>query len=303
MNRVISFTLIITFFSFLFQNVYAQNNIQPSIMVVPWKKEGESYRKIIEEKQHVRSATSIINQAFLERGFRTIDFMVHYQTMKEDRILENANQQSIEQTVAENTNADIIVRVDGNMNHNSLGGYAEIILAAIDRQTSQNLSNQTCTSGEFRSAGFELLAKNALQNKNNSCLDNFLEMMQTQFIDIRKNGRPLKVSITYHEDSDYNGDTDIGDDFDVLSDLLKGFFLENAHNRYVRFSIMTATKFECDDFRIPLRDPENPDYPYDASNILSKFRKHFGKKYGIYCSGSLKGGSLNITICGSQKCN
>lgn len=286
-----------------YNGLFAQSNVQPSIMVVPNKKGAESYRTIIENNQYIRSAISIVNQAFLERDFRTIDFITNFQTLREDQIIENTNQKSIEQTIAENTNADIIVKVDAMMKRNSLGNYVEIILSAIDRQTSQNLSTLPCTSGEWNSTDFNILANNALQKKDNSCLDNFLEMMQGQFTDIRKNGRPIKISITYNAASDYNGDSDVGDDFDVLSDLIQDFLLANAFNQYARCPIKNATKYECDDFRIPLKNPKNPELPYDANDILRAFRKHFGKNYGINCRGSVNGSSLNITICGSEKCN
>lgn len=302
MKNTIKLFILSCFLFFVNSYAIAQDNVQPSVMVVPLKKQGESYRDLIESNHYIRSAITLINQKFLEKGFRTTDFLMNYQLLQEKRILESGNSTSIEQQVAENTNADIIIRVDAEMHQNGLGHFVEINLQAIDRQTGQNLSSIKCSSIEYDTNSFETLAKEALEDKKQSCLDNFLNIMDQQFKSIQEKGLPVSISITYSEDSDINGESLIDEiNFITLSEIMSDYFKEQALNNYAHCRSNSSTNFVCNDFRIPLKDPKT-DLPYDVSNVLSKFRKHFGKTYGIYCTGSINGTSLKITICGHQKC-
>ena len=48
--------------------------VQPKIMVVPYVKDGEDIRQIIENDANIRLVLSKIREAFDNRGFTTVDF-------------------------------------------------------------------------------------------------------------------------------------------------------------------------------------------------------------------------------------
>lgn len=296
--RLLTLLTILSFMLWETNPLFGQN-VQPSVMVVPLKKKGESYRIIIEDNKFIRTAIGKMDEFFLSRDFRTVDFLQHYQTIKNDAIIEKPNQTSIEQRIAENTNAEIIVYIDAEYIVDGRDKFVNVTLKAIDSHTAQVMSSAEGASMHGSFDDPELYIKKAIE----SCAENFLNTMNTQFADILENGRPTKISITLHPESDYNFNSEINDDFDELTDILSDFFKNAAFKNYARCPIKVKTKFECDDFRIPIRDPENPNLPYDINDTFRSFRKFLGKNYKIYCTGGMIGGTLRITICGSKKCS
>ena len=64
--------VVLSLFSFYAK---AQTVVQPKIMVIPYTKEGEDIRTVLEEDSNKRIALSKIKEAFDERGVSTIDFV------------------------------------------------------------------------------------------------------------------------------------------------------------------------------------------------------------------------------------
>lgn len=72
MTMRIKMTFLLCLFSILFME--AQTIVQPKIMVIPYTKEGEDIRTILENDENKRIALTKIKEAFDERGISTIDF-------------------------------------------------------------------------------------------------------------------------------------------------------------------------------------------------------------------------------------
>lgn len=292
----------ICFLVLLHTLINGQQNVQPSVMVVPFKTSDQSFQNIIESNRSLRVAIAKVDEYFLSRDFRTVDFLQHLNSINTDQVLESSNQSSLEQTVAESTNADVIVYIDADYkNYISLGEKVYVVnmtLKAIDVQSSQVLSS---AEGESKEANFddsEFLMKNAIDRIG----DNFLNRLNNQFADITKNGRPVKLSITLAPDAGIDMFSEVGEDYDLLMDVLEDYLKATAFNNYMRCPIKVETKYECDDFRIPLRDPDNPEMSYTASDYYRKLRKFLRKDYGLFTKPSIIGSNLRITICGSQNC-
>ena len=78
-------TILFYFLLFVFSLINAQNSAtnsggqvvtsQPKIMVVPYVKENENIRKILEDDVNKRIVLTKIKEAFDSRGFTTVDFI------------------------------------------------------------------------------------------------------------------------------------------------------------------------------------------------------------------------------------
>ena len=79
-TNIFKFSFIILLFAF-FTKIEAQTNspqvqtVQPKIMVIPYVKEGEDLRTILENDVNKRIALTKIKEAFDSRGFTTVDFV------------------------------------------------------------------------------------------------------------------------------------------------------------------------------------------------------------------------------------
>ena len=61
--------------------------VQPKIMVVPYVKDGEDIRQIIENDANIRLVLSKIREAFDNRGFTTVDFEAKLKTVNRNNAL------------------------------------------------------------------------------------------------------------------------------------------------------------------------------------------------------------------------
>jgi len=297
------FWVLILFSMCCYVHVWSQPNVQPSVMVVPFKTSDQTYQSIIENDRARRIAIAKVDEYFLARNFRTINFLQHLNSVNEDQILESKNQQSLEQQIAENTNADVIVYIDaGYKNYRASDGQqvyvVNMTLSAIDVQSAQTLS---AAEGESKVGSFddpEFYMKSAID----AIGDNFLNSLNKQFGDIIKNGRPMKLSLTIDPASTVDLFTEVGDDYDLLMDVLEDYFKSTAFNSYMRCPIKVQTKYECDDFRIPLKDPDSPEMNYTASDYYRQLRKFLRKEFGLFSKPTIIGSNLRVTICGKENC-
>lgn len=62
------------FFALVTSSLMAQSGTQPKIMVIPYTKQGEDIRTILEADENKRIVLTKIKEAFDERGYSTVVF-------------------------------------------------------------------------------------------------------------------------------------------------------------------------------------------------------------------------------------
>ena len=70
---------------------FAQMTSQPKIMVIPYTKQGEDIRTILEADQNKRVVLTKIKEAFDERGFSTIDFIAKLKAIESGNTFNSNN--------------------------------------------------------------------------------------------------------------------------------------------------------------------------------------------------------------------
>ena len=88
-THIFKFSFVILFFALFTKNI-AQTTpsqvqtVQPKIMVIPYVKEGEDLRTILEDDVNKRIALTKIKEAFDSRGFTTVDFVAKLKSAKDN---------------------------------------------------------------------------------------------------------------------------------------------------------------------------------------------------------------------------
>ena len=74
--------------------IWAQDvvTVQPKIMVIPYTKEGEDIRTILEQDVNKRITLAKIREAFDSRGFTTVDFTARLKAASQSAIFKEENQ-------------------------------------------------------------------------------------------------------------------------------------------------------------------------------------------------------------------
>jgi hypothetical protein len=248
------------------------NQIQPSIIVVPFKKEGEKYRQLLEDPIQgfqKRIAISRVKEAFDSRGFTTYDFIAELTKSETAGIFTASSLMDEKDLIVKNSGADIFVVVDINVDKGASGTDVKIILQAYETATARSLTNKDASSGKFYTDDISRLAGRAID----AMKEDFLNVLQSKFTDILNNGRSIYMEFVIDQGAAINFQSEIGDDGDLLSEVIMDWMSQNAYKNYAKRGGSTALKLIYDDVRIPLKD-QSTGLNYEIESFGRLIRKY-----------------------------
>jgi hypothetical protein len=282
-------------FAFFALNVYGQTAVQPKIMVIPYTKENEDIRTILEEDANKRIALSKIKEAFDERGVSTIDFVARLKAANTANVMSMDNQADIKSAIIDMSGADIYVEAEIVCQQSMIGGQSKpesrvkINVTAYDVATGASLANKIGEGGPFYTDDIAKLSMKAIS----SIADDFLDVMQSKFTDIAEQGMSIIMYITFDENSTYTMESEIGTQGFTLQDEIELWVESSAYNNYYHIQGVSPLNMVFDEIKLPFID--------DAGNryTVSKYGlnvQKFFRLLGISISRTTKGNSLYITI-------
>lgn len=263
--------------------------VQPKIMVVPFTKEGEDIRTVLEEDVNKRIVLTKIKEAFDSRGFTTVDFFGKMKALSTMNGLTLNNQADLKTMIIQQSGADIYVDAEINVLLSSSGNSVKVILTAYDVSTGNSLSNKIGDSGKFYTDDIGKLAAKAIEGQ----ADDFLNVMQSKFNDIVLNGRSISVFVGFDQASKYSMSSEVGSQGLTLSDELELWMSDNAYKNNYHIQGTTDKQMIFDDVRIPLKDVNGNNYNINKFGLEML---KFSRKLGLQISRNITNNSLVITI-------
>jgi hypothetical protein len=264
--------------------------VQPKIMVIPYTKEGEDLRSILEGDVNKRIAISKIKESFDTRGFTTVDFVAKLKSAKDNNVFNSDNQTDIKTQIIQMSGADIYVQAEVNVQRGQSGTSVTLILTGFEASTGNSLSNKIGESGKFFTDDIGKLASKAVE----SVAEEFLNVMQTKFNDIVINGKSVIVDISFDAGSQYNMSSEIGSDGLPLSDQLEMWMEKNAYKNNYHIQGTTDLKMIFDDVKIPLKDQATGNN-YNPNKFALELWK-FIKGLGLQPGKDIRSNTIFITI-------
>ena len=296
-KRIVLCLVLINLWSFLSFSQNAATNsggqvqtVQPKIMVIPFTKEGEDIRNILEADVNKRIAITKIKEAFDSRGFTTVDFIAKLKAAKDNNTFVSDNQTDIKTQIIQMSGADIYVQAEVNVQKGQSGTSVTLILTGYEASTGNSLSNKIGESGKFFTDDIGKLASKAVE----SVAEDFLNVMQTKFTDIVNNGKSVIIDISFDASSQYNMSSEIGSDGLPLSDQLEMWMEKNAFKNNYHIQGTTDLKMIFDDVKIPLKDQASGNN-YNPNKFALELWK-FIKGLGLQPGKDVKGNTIFITI-------
>lgn len=265
------------------------NTVQPKIMVIPYVKEGEDIRTVLEADFNKRTAISEVKKAFDARGFTTVDFVGKLKAAKDNQIMTSDNQTDLKTQIIEMSGCDVYVEVEIEPNMSSSGNSINLILQAFEASTGNSLSNENCRSNKFYTNDMAVLASKAAEK----CIEPFLNTMQIKFTDIVNNGKSVLVDFSFAQSSGYTMESEFGSDGLPFSDVLEEWVSNNSVKNNYHVQGTTNLKMIFDDIRIPLKDKSGKNY---NSNKYALDIFKFLKSLGLSPSKIIKSNTIYITI-------
>jgi len=288
--------VLLYFFALVTSSLMAQSGTQPKIMVIPYTKQGEDIRTILESDENKRIVLTKIKEAFDERGYSTVDFVAKLKAIESGNTFNIDNQSDIKSQIIDMSGADIYVEAEITclqnpvMSQGNPESRVKIIVTAYDASTGTSLSNKIGESGTFYTNDIAKLGMKAIS----SCADDFLRIMQEKFTSMAENGKSAMIQLGLSETSNIDFEKEIGSDGLQLKDQIELWVEEHAYNGDYHIQGSTKTKMIIDDMKLPPVDP-NTGKVYSLSKLSMDFLKFF-RNLNIPISRSTRGNTLYITI-------
>lgn len=289
--------LIAIFFLSLFgSRSIAQTNtpiittVQPKIMVIPYTKEGEDIRTVLEADVNKRIALTKIKEAFDSRGFTTVDFTAKLKAAGDNAIFTTDNQTDLKSQIIQMSGADVYVEVETDVLLSSNGNSVKMLVTAYEISTGNSLANKVGESGKFYTDDIGKLASKAIE----SCAEDFLNIMQNKFTNIVENGKSITINFGFAAASVHTMSSEVGTQGLQLSDELELWMEEHAYKNNYHIQGTTDRQMIFDDVRIPLKDPATGNN-YNTNKLALEIFK-FMRSLGLKIARDIKGSTIYITI-------
>jgi hypothetical protein len=264
--------------------------VQPKIMVIPYTKEGEDIRTVLEDDVNKRIAITKIKEAFDSRGFTTVDFVARLKASQSNSVFSAANKTDIKAQFIQMSGADVYVETEVSVLNSSNGNSVKIIVTAYEISTGNSLANKVGESGKFYTDDIGKLASKAF----GTVADDFLDVMQNKFTEIVNNGKSLIIEFGFAEDSQYNMFSEVGRQGLLLSDELELWMEQNAYKNNYHIQGTSDNLMIFDDVRIPLKD-QSTGNNYNPNKFALEIFK-FLKTLGLEGKRDIKSNTIFITI-------
>ena len=115
----------------------------PTIIVVPFRKDGESYRTILDNDPNIRIAISKVQTAFRKAGYTTIDFIAKLESAERHNNFTQDNADSFATQLIRNSGSDIYVSVDCSFVENYRSNHVSLALKAYYSATGNITASAT----------------------------------------------------------------------------------------------------------------------------------------------------------------
>lgn len=272
----------------------AQTVVQPKIMVIPYAREGEDYRTIIEHDVNKRTVLTKIKEAFDNRGVTTVDFLARLKAAETENVFNMSNKQNVKSQIIDMSGADIYVEAEiicaQNYNDGKLQSRVRVNITAYDIATGASLANKVGESGTFYTNDIGKLGMRAIE----SCADDFLRVMQQKFSEIPETGKSMMLVIGFDENSRYTMESEVGTEGLLLQDEIELYVDSHSYNNNYHLQGVSSSKMIFDDVKLPILD-ETTGNNYTVSKYGIEMMKFF-RALGITISRNTKGNTLYITI-------
>jgi len=285
--------ILIILFGVAVNPVVAQNVVQPKIMVIPYTKEGEDIRTVLEADENKRIVLTKIKEAFDERGVTTIDFIAKLKSMESGNVFNLENKQDAKSLIIDMSGADIYVEAEiiclQGYSSGKTDSRVKVIVTAFEAATGASLANKVGESGIFYTNDIGKLGMKAIS----SCADDFLRIMQEKFSDIAENGRSMMLQIGFDENSQYTMESEVGIQGLQLQDEIELWVEDHSLNGNYHLQGVSPMKMVFDDIKLPLTDDTGKNY--NTSKFGMDVLKFF-RSINLQVSRSNRGNTLYITI-------
>lgn len=221
--------------------------VKPKIMVVPFKKDGESYKSILENDRDLRAAVSEVQKGFENLDIETEDLLSSINSINRRSEYEsNADAaESNDKQLLMSSDADVYVVVDLDKNISESGSSVSVIMTAYETATNNIWGTENSWTNKFNTTNVGALCAYAVRD----FLPSFLKQI------VKNYNEPASAVIQFSVSNDAMVTMrDRCSNSRRLSDIIQEWLDENAHDGEYHLQGIVDESAIFDDVLIPRAD-------------------------------------------------
>lgn len=242
---------------------------KPTIIVVPYKKYGESYAAIMENDYDIRIAVSAVQSGFESIGIKTIDLQARLDRLKRNaQYEENAGTaDSNDKQLLESSGADVYVTVDLKKDISDEGSRVSLIMKAYETASGTIWGSEDGWTNRFKTNATDVLCSYAVKDN----LEDFLKQIMNNF------SMPVRASLQISlNGSSYNTLTDaVCPDGTRLMEFIQNWLDRNAYEGDYHMQGIVDEKAIFDYVILPNQDEDG--YRMTPDKFAGRLRQEFEK--------------------------
>lgn len=263
---------------------------KPTIMVVPFLKEGESYATVLENDYDRRIAVSRVQNGFESRDITTVDFLAKLQAEKRQQNYESNVAESNDRNLLLSSSADVYVTVDLQKDTSPQGSRVSLIMKAYERVSGDVLASKDGWTNRFRTTATDALCGYAVED----LLPGFLDDICKNFTQRIGQGSRVVLRFAIDAGSSMTMNTQVGPKNYSLSNIIRQWVRKNAFKGKYHLQGIVDEGMIFDYVTIPPKDADG--LLMDAAQYAFLIESFLKEENSINCSSRIEGNTIFFTI-------
>ncbi len=264
--------------------------VMPTIIVVPYKKDMESYDAILQNDYDRRVAVSKVQAGFESRNITTIDIQAKINAMKRRSEYEASTADSNDKQLLLSSGADVYVDVDILKDIQPSGSRVSLIMKAYEVSTGSILAVKDGFTRRYNTSSLDELCSYAVSDNITSFLDDISKNFNKQVTTSKR----VVLQISIGEGSMATLNDQMGKNNYRLSDIIRQWVRSNSEQGKYHLQGVVAESMIFDYVMIPPKDKDG--LMMDAAQFGFLLHSYLAEGQNIPCSSKIDGNTIYITI-------
>lgn len=268
-----------------------ENMVLPTVMVVPYAKQGENLQSILENDYDRRVAVSSVQNGFEQKHVTTVDLQAKINATRRRQAYDTnaANAESNDKQLLLTSGADVYVTVDLNKDIQPSGSRVTLILKAYETASGNVLSSKTATpTRRYQTSATDALCKYTVEDN----IEAFLQDIMRNFTPAAGGRVVMTFSIAGTSATTMNDP--MGRQGYSLSNIIRQWVRKNAYMGKYHLQGIVDESMIFDYVTIPPKDEDG--LRMDAAQFAFILEQYLKETEGIECSTRVDGNNILVTI-------
>ena len=264
--------------------------VLPTIMVVPYKKEGETYASLLASDFDKRIAVSKVQDGFESQNITTVDVQARLDAVKRNAQFGENDANSNDKQLIMNSGADVYVIVDIHKDVNAQGSRVSLIMKAYLTHNGDILASKDAITARFATTSTDALCSYAVQDN----IPAFLEDIKKNFTKFMTTGKKVALQFAIDGASAMSMNDRVGEKNYPLSNLITQWVRKNSQKGKFHLRGNSAEAIIYDYVMIPPKAADG--LMMDAFQYSMQIEAWLNDELGVPCSSRIDGDTIYITI-------